>query len=214
MDSLGGIASGWNIDTPAVREALHKVYGEGNADGTACPELTYNVFDMFRYLIPSKVRVVIIGQDPYPRKADACGRAFWALNNTPRSARSIFKNLKSYGHITDEDVPPRATFNGWVTQGVIMVNTTPTVHEGTPDSHYKIWENITAGILSALPHSSVALHLGTRAASVPVPCAYSVRHTHPVLPSEEEFQTDDCFGKVNDCLVRLGLGRIYWNRFI
>lgn len=207
---FNGVHQEWRIDSPDVRAAIEAAYTGENTGKPICPEDPRMVFDMFRYLKPSDVRVVIIGQDPYPRRTDACGRAFWALSSTPHSARSIHANLLTFGHAAQDDIPPRATFAGWVRQGVLMINTSHTVVEETPDSHYAIWKGITERILSVLPRMSVALHLGNRAASVAVPCAYSVRHTHPVIPSDDIFSMMDCFGRVNDCLQSMRIAPIRW----
>lgn len=93
-----------------------------------------------------KVKVVILGQDPYPSIQDACGMAFSVpgYRDTPKSLKNMFKELKS-----DLGIGP--VFNDlthWAVQGVLLLNTVLTVIEGQAGSHKGIgWETFTDEIL-------------------------------------------------------------------
>lgn len=95
----------------------------------------------------SKVRVVILGQDPYHGAGQAEGLAFSVAPGTrvPPSLRNIFKELQR-----DLGLPPPA--NGsllrWAGQGVLLLNTSLTVEDGQPASHAQHgWERLTDAVI-------------------------------------------------------------------
>jgi len=178
-----------------------------------------NILEAFKTLKPAEVRVIIIGQDPYPHRNDATGIAFHAPHavSIPRSARSIFDNLAFWGHITPEERMKirSANFSGWIGQGVLMVNTSLTIIAEEPGSHIDIWKNILSEILSSTDadgvlRDAVVLKLGTVACAQHVACSALIEHCHPVIPSDSEFKKYDCFGEVNRALQAQGKKPINW----
>ncbi len=118
-------------------------------------------------LLPSKVRVVVLGQDPYPTPGFAIGRAFAVPKETlklPPSLRNIFDELKSDLGIETAD-PSLAT---WQAQGVLLLNRILTVSEGAPLSHKNFgWQSITERIVKrAADHGAVGLLWGREAAKL------------------------------------------------
>lgn len=100
------------------------------------------VFRAFDYFKPKDTKVIIIGQDPYPNKQDACGLAFSVEHNIiPRSLNNIFKELCSdMGYST----PHYGNLERWAKQGVLLLNSVLTVEEGKSGSHAKKgWEEFT-----------------------------------------------------------------------
>lgn len=180
-------------------------------ESTACPDFA-RVFEAFRRVRPRDVRVVIVGQDPYPRKSDACGVAFQSLVAVPRSARIIFDNLVKYGHITAEHAEGLriADLRGWLAQGVLMTNLSLTVEVGSPNSHKAIWSGIVQRMLAAVPVDSVLLTLGSESARIEAPCHHRIAHVHPSIDSEL-FGMVDCFRAVNNRLVDMGIPAIDWS---
>lgn len=94
-----------------------------------------------------KVRVVIVGQDPYHGMGQAHGLCFSVQKGIkiPPSLRNIFKELQS-----DLGIPPAShgDLSSWAKQGVLLLNTTLTVREGLPLSHAKQgWEEFTHEVL-------------------------------------------------------------------
>lgn len=95
-----------------------------------------------------KVRVVILGQDPYPSAGKAHGLSF-SVNpgvTIPASLRNIYKELQSDLGIT----PPKHGFlESWAKQGVLLLNDILTVEQGLPMSHKKQgWERFTNAVLA------------------------------------------------------------------
>jgi uracil-DNA glycosylase len=97
-----------------------------------------------------KVKVVILGQDPYHGKGQANGLAFATNSGLPRppSLRNIMKELQVD---IGEEVHPQATsLLGWAKQGVLLLNTSLTVEEGRPGSHSSHWEFFTDAVIRAV----------------------------------------------------------------
>ena len=108
------------------------------------------VFYAFNKTPLSKVKVVILGQDPYHGKNQAHGLSFSVPNGikNPPSLRNIFKELNS-----DLKIPisENGDLTSWARQGVLLLNTTLTVREKEAGSHQKIgWENFTNAVISKL----------------------------------------------------------------
>lgn len=96
------------------------------------------------------VKVVILGQDPYPSKGHANGLAF-AVNDgveTPRSLANIFKELSDDLKV---ETPTDNSLLGWADQGVLLLNTVLTCRIGEPMSHRnRGWELLIDKILHVL----------------------------------------------------------------
>jgi len=108
------------------------------------------VFNAFAHTMPSDIKVVIIGQDPYHGQGQAHGLAFSVPQGVakPPSLVNIFKELKS-----DLDVPFPADGNllPWAKQGVFLLNSTLTVRAGQAGSHQKKgWEQFTDAVIHAV----------------------------------------------------------------
>lgn len=97
----------------------------------------FNVFEMPL----QNIKVVILGQDPYPTEGNAIGYAF-AVNediNKPASLRIIEKEV---GHDIDK------TLKTWRDQGVFLLNTALTVQSGKAGSHLNYWKDFTTKVIS------------------------------------------------------------------
>lgn len=98
---------------------------------------------------PADVRVVILGQDPYPTKGHANGLAFSVTPETtlPRSLTNIFAELQ-------EDTgskPTKGDLGFWADQGVLLLNTALSVPEGDAGGHAKLgWAKLTEQVLQRL----------------------------------------------------------------
>lgn len=100
----------------------------------------------------NKVKVVILGQDPYPNKSNACGLSFSTCKNStiPNSLRNIFKELKNDLNIT----PVSGDLEPWAKQGVLLLNSILTVEEGKSNSHRGLgWEVFTDKLIYELANN-------------------------------------------------------------
>lgn len=116
-----------------------------------------NIMNAFKYTHWEDVKVVILGQDPYPNKKDAMGLAFSVHPETkplPKSLINIFKELKDDLGIIRTD----GNLTDWAKQGVLLLNTCLTVREGQPNSHSSLgWGKLTTQVIKTL--SSQKEHL-------------------------------------------------------
>lgn len=96
-----------------------------------------------------QIRVVILGQDPYPTPGNAHGLAFSVLPDVspvPPSLKNIYKELST--DIPGFVAPTHGYLRKWTQQGIFLLNTVLTVEPGQPQSHTKMgWEVITDHIL-------------------------------------------------------------------
>lgn len=99
------------------------------------------LFRAFHLTPIEKVKVVIIGQDPYPDEENACGLAFSVRpgSNIPGSLRNIFTELKT--DIKGFKMPKHGDLTYWAAQGVLLLNKDLSVGPGKPGSHREWWKN-------------------------------------------------------------------------
>ncbi|GGN41226.1 MAG: uracil-DNA glycosylase [Novosphingobium sp.] len=112
-----------------------------------------------------KVKVVILGQDPYHGAGQAHGLAFSVPEGVrvPPSLVNIYKELASDCGIT---IPPHGNLEHWARQGVLLLNNSLTVQEGQAGSHQKKgWEAITDAAVAAV-------------AAKPEPCVFLLWGSH------------------------------------
>ncbi|MDI6833567.1 MAG: uracil-DNA glycosylase [Bacteroidales bacterium] len=110
-------------------------------------QLIFNAFNLTPF---DKVKIVIIGQDPYHGYGQAHGLCFSVPKGIakPPSLQNIFKELKEDLNINPPDY---GDLTGWARQGVFLLNAILTVRENTPESHRNIgWENFTNAAIKNL----------------------------------------------------------------
>lgn len=102
-----------------------------------------------RLVPPEAVKVVLFGQDPYPRPGHADGLAFSAGHGKPHSLRRVFDVLEADrpGWLR----PAAWKLDGWAAQGVLLLNPVLTVEVGKPGSHMNCgWQTLTSEIVQTL----------------------------------------------------------------
>lgn len=128
-----------------LREFLKKEY----ETETIYPEKE-NIWQAFEWTPYSKVKAVILGQDPYIRENQALGLSFSVKPGVkvPPSLKNIYKELES-----DLGYPPvdHGYLKSWAEEGVLLLNTVLTVREGLSHSHKgKGWEALTDFVIQKL----------------------------------------------------------------
>ncbi len=116
--------------------AHHTVYPPGR--------LIFNAFNLCPF---DKVKVVLIGQDPYHEPGQAHGLCFSVNDGVqfPPSLNNIFKEIKDD---TGADIPTSGNLTRWAEQGVLLLNATLTVREHMAGSHQKHgWEEFTDAVI-------------------------------------------------------------------
>jgi uracil-DNA glycosylase len=112
------------------------------------------VFAALSYFPPSDTSVVILGQDPYHEHGQAHGLSFSVQANVaiPPSLRNIFVERENDIGLQP---PTHGTLTPWAQQGVLLLNTSLTVREGSAGSHAKKgWEAITDHIISTVNNNT------------------------------------------------------------
>ncbi|MBA3815006.1 MAG: uracil-DNA glycosylase [Parachlamydiaceae bacterium] len=110
-------------------------------------ELVFNALKMSPY---QKVKVAIVGQDPYHGPGQAEGLCFSVPCGMPLppSLKNIFKELKTDQGI---ELPLHGSLSSWAEQGVLLLNSTLTVRQGEPMSHHgRGWEQFTDAVIKIL----------------------------------------------------------------
>lgn len=108
------------------------------------------IFNAFKQTPFSKLKVVIIGQDPYHNKGQAHGLSFSVPDGIakPPSLINIFKELKNDLGI---EIPPNGNLEKWALQGVLLLNASLTVRQNEPCSHAKTgWLQFTDQIIKKI----------------------------------------------------------------
>lgn len=108
------------------------------------------IFEFARLTKLSKIKVVILGQDPYPTAGDAHGLAFSCLTCIPNTLRNIYKCLIKTKLINE--MPTIGNLTYWAEQGVLLLNSSLTARVGKSNAHCKIWVEYTDGIIKKLSH--------------------------------------------------------------
>lgn len=102
-----------------------------------------------------KVKVVIVGQDPYHQPGQACGHCFSVPHGkaVPASLQNIYKELRA--EFPDFTPPRHGCLDGWARQGVLLLNACLTVNAGAAGSHHNHgWEPFTREILRCVAKSA------------------------------------------------------------
>ena len=125
-----------------------------------------DIFKALRLTHPDKVKVCIVGQDPYHTPGQANGLAFSIASGNPLqpSLVNIFKELKEDIGI---DIPSNGDLSKWADNGVLLLNTTLTVYEHQANSHAVWgWKKFTKSVLQtahSLPQPIVFVLWGASA---------------------------------------------------
>ena len=117
-------------------------------DKNLCPPKE-DIFNVFRYTDMDDIKVIIIGQDPYPTKGDAHGLSFSSKSNIiPPPLKNIYNCLHNTGCI--DTIPTIGDLTMWARQGVFLYNISLTTYIGTPEYHKKYWATFTNLLLSEI----------------------------------------------------------------
>ncbi len=195
--------------TDFVRKEYHEttVYPPG--------KLIFNAFNLCPF---DKVKVVIIGQDPYHGPGQAHGLCF-SVNDgiqPPPSLVNIFKEINSD---LGKPIPQSGNLTRWAEQGVLLLNATLTVRAHQAGSHQRRgWEEFTDAVIRKLAEEKNNLVFILWGAYAQKKGAFIDRNKHLVLTSvhpsplsaHSGFFGNHHFSLANDYLVRNGKTAIDW----
>jgi uracil-DNA glycosylase len=190
------------------KEAGYRIYPKGS-----------DIFNAFKQTPFDKVRVVILGQDPYHGPGQAHGLSFSVQKGVrvPPSLQNIYKELAT--DIPGFTIPLNGDLTQWAQQGVLLLNATLTVREGEANAHQKSgWENFTDTVIKEISdkRDGVVFILWGRFAQSKAKFIDTNRHTiilgvHPSpLSAHNGFFGSRPFSKTNQILVSRGEKPIDW----
>lgn len=177
------------------------------------------IFKAFDACPFEKVKVVVLGQDPYPTKGHAHGLCFSVekdVHPIPRSLQNIYKELYSD---LGNDIPDNGSLVHWAEQGVLLLNSVLTVREGSPDSHAKKgWELFTDAVIECLNQNKTEIvyilwgsKAQRKAENVNIHDNLVLMSPHPSpLSASRGFFGCGHFSKTNEYLVSKNKTAINW----
>ncbi len=205
------------FDSPYMSELKFFLLREREAGKLIYPKAS----DWFRALdlTPlNKVKVVLLGQDPYHGEGQAHGLCFSVQKNTriPPSLVNIYKELKSDLNISPA---PHGNLEAWAEQGVLLLNSVLSVEAGRAASHQaKGWEQFTDAIIKLVNEQvepKVFILWGSyaqkKAAFVDATKHMILKSVHPSpLSAHNGFFGSKPFSKTNQFLIAHGAEPINW----
>lgn len=224
LDSLDNIDNSWNDFLSSELVTLLKNIEKNILESKQ--KFTPDTEKVLKFLkVPlADVKVIILGQDPYPQDGVATGRAFevgtlksWndkfsniSLKNIIRAIYFAYNNeYLKYSEIKDKIgktfllKPPYELFVEWEKQGVLLLNTSFTCEVGKSNSHEKYWNAFTLSLLKyiskANPHIIWFLW-GNNAKSIvaDINIEKKIESMHPMMCYKKQGRDDDfLFGKIN-----------------
>jgi uracil-DNA glycosylase len=209
---------GHEFNKPYMAKLLAFLAHEKKAGKAVYPSEEH-IFEAFRLTPLNKVKVVILGQDPYHGEGQAHGLCFSVNKNIkiPPSLVNIFKELKDDLNI---NIPEHGNLESWGRQGVLLLNTVLTVENGKAGSHHKRgWELFTDKVIEILnserehlvfilwgsPAQKKAIHVDEKK-------HFIIRSVHPSpLSFYRGFMGSRPFSKANAYLKKNHIPEIDWN---
>lgn len=164
------------------------------------------------------VKVIIVGQDPYPTPGHSVGLAFSVTRQTklPRSLVNIYKELAAD---LEAPAPTHGDLSGWADEGVFLLNRVLTVRAGETGSHRKLgWNAVTDAAIRALvarDRPLVAILWGREAAQLKplLGSTPRIESAHPSpLSASRGFFGSRPFSRANALLAQQGAEPVNWLR--
>ena len=199
-----------------LNETVNKFYEAETKRIFPPEELIFRAFDLCSF---EKLKVVILGQDPYPTFGNANGLSFSVADSVkvlPKSLKNIFLEVQDDLKI---DFPKNGNLERWANQGVLLLNSILTVDEGNPNSHKDIgWEKFTDAVIHKISTEKsqlVFLLWGTKAIAKKemINCKKHLVLTAPhpsPLSAYRGFFGCKHFSQTNQYFRKLGITEINW----
>ena len=199
-------------------EILSKLYQLSIADKRFTPTLK-QLFRAFEECPYDDLKVVFIGQDPYPQLGVADGISFSCgnTNKAQPSLRYIFEEIErtvyqEFPSYQDPDL------TRWSKQGILMLNTALTVEVGKIGSHYDIWKPFTAYLLDSLNNYNPGLiyvYMGKKAEEWSELTndnnyKFTVKHPASAAYNGSKWDSNDIFTKIQHIVKESSGNTIHW----
>jgi len=190
------------------KQAGSKIYPKGS-----------DIFNAFNKTPFDKVKVVILGQDPYHGENQAHGLSFSVQKGItiPPSLRNIYKELEI--DISGFKIPNHGDLTEWAEQGVLLLNATLTVKAGMPGSHQKKgWEEFTDNVIKTISEKKEGIifilwgsFAQAKAELIDKTKHHIIKSPHPSpFSADRGFFGSKPFSKTNEILEKKGKKAIDW----
>ena len=217
-------SSGWSrvfksfIFSSEFTEILNKLYQLSVTDKRFTPTLK-QVFRAFEECPYDDLKVIFIGQDPYPQLGVADGISFSCgnTNKVQPSLRYIFEEIErtvyqEFPSYQDPDL------TRWSKQGILMLNTALTVEVGKIGSHYDIWKPFTAYLLDWLNNYNTGLiyvYMGKKAEEWSELTSdnnykFAVKHPASAAYNGSKWDSNDIFNEISKIVMKNSNFKIEW----
>jgi uracil-DNA glycosylase len=219
-----GLESGWltvlsdELEKPYMKELKSFLLEEKQKGFTIYPK-NADIFNAFNHTPFDKVKVVILGQDPYHGQGQAHGLSFSVQKGiaVPPSLKNMYKELAD--EFKDFKIPSHGNLTSWADQGVLLLNATLTVRAHEAGSHQnRGWEKFTDHVISTLSEKKkgiVFLLWGKYAQQkenlIDTKKHFVLKAAHPSpFSAHHGFFGSKPFGTTNQLLEKEGLAPVNW----
>ena len=208
---FGSMHPSWQSRLSSSQDLLTQIESRLSLETDTTPEKAL-VMRAFERPFES-VKVLLIGQDPYPTKGVACGLAFAVSSGVkqPQSLKNLMKELAT-------DLPEVSNYGDlsrWSNEGVMLLNSALTTKVSTAGAHATIWSSFTKAVIAELDSENlICLSLGEHAKklSKAIVLGEVVQATHPSpLSASRGFFGSRIYSRVNSALQAKGLTPIDWS---
>lgn len=207
----------WQAALAGQRELLAEIEAKISTDAAVAPALPL-VMRAFEQSVDS-VRVLIVGQDPYPTPGHAIGLSFAVspeVSPLPRSLQNMMRELRDD---LGRDVSNGGDLQRWASQGVMLLNRHLTTSSGQSAAHFDAgWSRFTDAAISVLNRARgrklVAILWGNEAISLQrlLPDVQVISSAHPSpLSARKGFFGSRPFSRANEALGFVGEEKIDWS---
>jgi uracil-DNA glycosylase len=205
------------FDKPYFQNIVLHLKTEKEQGKTIYPPGSF-IFNAFNTTPVEKVKVVILGQDPYHGPRQAHGLSFSVQTGVPQppSLMNIFKELNTDLGLA---IPQHGNLENWAKQGVLLLNASLTVRANEPMSHAKIgWAAFTDTVIKKISEEKehVVFILWGKFAQEKIALIdqskhYIIKSAHPSpLSAHNGFFGSRPFSKTNEYLMKHGMDPIEW----
>jgi len=215
--------SGWDkffksyLFSSEFTEVLTKLYKMSSEDKRFTPPLK-DLFRAFEECPYNDLRLVIVGQDPYPTLGVADGISF-SCSKSEKEQPSLRYMLNEVEKLYPNGYDRSLDLSKWSRQGILMLNTSLTTEVGKIGKHYDLWQEFTANLFDYLNHNKkelTYLYLGKKAqewAEYVGDNNHKVFASHPASAAynkQREWNSDNAFLKVHHLVSETTGYNINW----
>lgn len=137
------------MNTPEMSHTIRGILNDSKSGKVICPK-GENIFRAFS-TEKKWMKVVILGQDPYPNRKTACGFSFLIDEDAPEVPYSLQQIVTAFNEELEENYKDGYAFSRSLKNfGILWLNTALTVVQGKPESHLSLWKHFTEKVIDLL----------------------------------------------------------------